>query len=64
MRRMTFSVMRWAVVVRIFPGACSCLRLIRVLCAVTYERWMEEGRYLNMDLLQEQGRTDLRRLTA
>ena len=46
-------------VVRIFPDARSCLRLVRALCAETHESWMEDGvRYLDMDLLQEQRRAD------
>ena len=51
-------------VVRIFPDARSCLRLVRALCAEIHESWMEDGRYLNMDLLQEQRRAGLRKLAA
>jgi len=39
------------------PGrghAESCLRLIRALCAETHEAWLEDNRYINMDLLKEQ----------
>jgi hypothetical protein len=32
----------------------SCLRLIRALTAETHEVWLEDVRYLNMDLLKEQ----------
>ena len=32
-----------AEVVRIFPDARSCLRLVRALCAETRESWMEDG---------------------
>ena len=52
-------------VVRIFPDARSCLRLVRALCGEARESWMEDGvRYLDMDLLQEQRRADLRKLAA
>ena len=52
-------------VVRIFPGARSCLRLVLALCAETRESWMEDGvRCPDMDLLQEQRRADLRKLAA
>lgn len=40
-------------VVRIFPNAESCLRLIRALCVETNENWLEAQRYLNMDYLRE-----------
>ena len=32
-------------VVRIFPNAASCLRLIRALCVETHENWLETHRY-------------------
>jgi transposase-like protein len=41
-------------VVRIFPNPASCLRLVRALCAETHEAWLEDNRYINMDLLKEQ----------
>ena len=59
------EIKRRTKVVRIFPDARSCLRLVRALCAETHESWMEDGvRYLDMDLLQEQRRADLRKLAA
>jgi hypothetical protein len=30
------------------------LRLVRALCAETHEAWLEDNRYINMDLLKEQ----------
>jgi putative transposase len=36
-------------VVRIFPNAQSCLRLIRALAVETHENWLEQHRYLNME---------------
>lgn len=47
-------------VVRIFPNTESCLRLVRALCVETHETWLEDNRYLNMDLLEEQRRERLR----
>ena len=41
-------------VVRIFPNAASCLRLVRALCAETHEGWLEDHRSLNMEFLKEQ----------
>ena len=39
--------------VRIFPNASNCLRLIRALAVETHEDWLEASRLLNMDLLKE-----------
>ena len=59
------EIKRRTKVVRIFPDARSCLRLVRALCAETHENWMEDGgRCPDMDLLQEQRRADLRKLAA
>jgi hypothetical protein len=38
----------------------SSLRLVRALCVETHEAWLEDNRYLNMDLLKEQHRERLR----
>lgn len=51
-------------VVRIFPNAQSCVRLIRTLAAEIHEGWLEDNRYLNMDLLKEQKKEQLRRRDA
>jgi putative transposase len=40
-------------VVRIFPNAESCLRLVRALAVETHENWLEAIRYLNMEHLKE-----------
>lgn len=47
-------------VVRIFPNAASCLRLVRALCVETHEEWLQGTRYLNMDLLAEHKKELLR----
>ena len=39
---------------RIFPDEASCLRLIQALAIETHEEWVDENRYLNMDLLRKQ----------
>jgi putative transposase len=47
-------------VVRIFPNVASCLRLIRALGVEKHELWQEQSRYLDMSLLAEQKKEDLR----
>jgi len=54
------EIKRRTVVVRIFPNAASCLRLIRALAVETHENWIEATRYLNMDLLREHKKELLR----
>ena len=65
LERLNEEIKRRTKVVRIFPDARSCLRLVRALCAEIHESWMEDGvRCPDMDLLQEQRRADLRKLAA
>ena len=52
---------RRTLVVRIFPNAESCLRLVRALAVEIHEDWIEATRYLNMELLEEHKREQLRR---
>jgi putative transposase len=47
-------------VVRIFPNAESCLRLLRALAVETHENWLESPRYLNMQHLTEDKKEALR----
>jgi hypothetical protein len=47
-------------VVRIFPNAESCLRLIRALAVEMHENWLEAHRYLSMDDLCEHKKEALR----
>ena len=47
-------------VVRIFPNAASCLRLVRALAVETHENWLEGTRYLNMQHLAEHKKEALR----
>jgi putative transposase len=57
--RFNEEIKRRTRVVRIFPNAASCLRLIRALAVETHEQWLEANRYLNMDLLKEQRKLTL-----
>ena len=60
LERLNEEIKRRTRVVRIFPNMQSCLRLIRALTAETHEAWLEDARYLNMDLLKEQKKELLR----
>jgi transposase-like protein len=53
LERLNEEIRRRTYVVRIFPNAESCRRLIRALAVETHENWMEANRYLNMDDLRE-----------
>ena len=61
LERFNQEIKRRSIVVRIFPNAESCLRLVRALAAETHENWLEENRYLNMSDLKEAKKTDLRK---
>ncbi len=58
--RLNEEIKRRTRVVRIFPNTESCLWLVRPLCVETHESGLEDNRYLNMDLLEEQWRERLR----
>jgi transposase-like protein len=45
LKRLNEELRRRTRVVRIFPNAASCLRLIRTLCVETHESWFEDKRY-------------------
>ncbi len=59
LERLNEEIKRRTRVVRIFPNTESCLRLVRALCVEIHEAWLEDNRYLNMDLLKEQRRERL-----
>ncbi|MCA9563514.1 MAG: IS256 family transposase [Myxococcales bacterium] len=63
LERVNEEIKRRTHIVRIFPNAASCLRLVRALTIETHEVWQEGSRYLNMALLQEQKKEELRRLS-
>ena len=54
LERINQELKRRTLVVRIFPHAESCLRLIRALAVEIHEDWVEATRYLNMEVLKEQ----------
>jgi len=60
LERLNEEIKRRTRVVRIFPNAASCQRLVRALCVETHEAWLEASRYLNMSLLAEQKKELLR----
>ena len=53
LERLNQELKRRTHVVRIFPNAASCLRLVRALAAEVHEDWIEQHRYLNMELFKE-----------
>ena len=64
LERLNQELKRRTHVVRIFPNAESCLRLVRALAVEMHENWLEATRYLNMDHLKEHKKEALRALAA
>jgi putative transposase len=62
LERLMEEIKRRTLVVRIFPNAASCLRLIRALAVEMHENWIEATRYLNMEPLSEQKKEALRKI--
>ncbi|HLH04160.1 MAG TPA: IS256 family transposase [Bryobacteraceae bacterium] len=62
LERLMEEIKRRTLVVRIFPNAAACLRLVRALAAEKHEEWIEAMQYLNMDPLKEQKKEALRKL--
>jgi putative transposase len=60
LERLNEEIKRRTHVVRIFPNAESCLRLVRALAVEMHENWLEAHRYLNMDDLREHKKEVLR----
>jgi putative transposase len=60
LERINQELKRRTHVVRIFPNAASCLRLVRALAVEIHEDWIEGTRYLNMDLLREHKKEQLK----
>lgn len=54
LERINEEIKRGTYVIRIFPNEDSCLRLVRAVLVEIHEDWIEQHRYLNMDLLKEQ----------
>ena len=63
LERVNEEIKRRTHIVRIFPNAQSCLRLVQALTIETHEVWQEGSRYLNMELLRELKKEELRRLS-
>jgi putative transposase len=61
LERLNQEIKRRTHVVRIFPDAASCLRLVRALAVEAHENWLEAIRYLNMEHLKEHKKQTLRR---
>ena len=61
LERLNEEIKRRTHVVRIFPNAEGCLRLVRALCVETHENWLEAHQYLNMDYLRELKKEALRK---
>jgi putative transposase len=64
LERLNQELKRRTLVVRIFPNAASCLRLVRALAVEIHEAWLEATRYLNMDHLREHKKEALRAIAA
>ena len=62
LERFMEEIKRRTLVVRIFPNASACLRLVRALAAETHEEWIEAMQHLNMEPLKEQKKEALRKL--
>jgi putative transposase len=60
LERLNQELKRRTHVVRIFPNAESCLRLVLALAVETHENWLEGTRYLNMQHLYEHKKEALR----
>jgi putative transposase len=61
LERLNHELKRRTHIVRIFPNAESCLRVVRALAVEPHENWLEGTRYLNMDHLIERKKEALRR---
>jgi putative transposase len=62
LERLMEELKRRTLVVRIFPNAEACLRLVRALAVEIHENWIEAMQYLNMEPLREQKKEALRKL--
>jgi len=62
LERQNEEIKRRTHIIRIFPNAASCLRLVRALAVEMHENWIEATRYLNMDLLKERKKEEMRKL--
>ncbi len=56
--RLNQEIKRRTLLVRIFPDEASCLRLVRALAVEIHEEWVDENRYLDMELLRTHRKTN------
>src|SRR5262249_55890206 len=64
LERLNQEIKRRTLVVRIFPNAPSCLRLVRALAIEIHEAWLEATRYRHMSTAKEQKKGALRPIAA
>lgn len=62
LERLNEEIRRRTYVVRIFRNVESCLKLVRALTVERHEAWLEDHRYLNMDILKEHKKETLRQV--
>jgi putative transposase len=62
LERLMEEFKRRTLIVRIFPNAASCLRMIRALAIEMHENWIEATRYLSIEPLSEQKKEALRKI--
>ena len=60
LERFNEEIRRRTHVVRIFPNAAACLRLVRALAVETHENWLEAHPYLNINDLRQHKKIHLR----
>ena len=61
LERFNEEIKRLTYVLRIFPNAKSCFRLVRSLSVETHENWLEANRSLTMVDLKALKKTELRK---
>lgn len=62
LERLNEEIKRRTLVVRIFPNAAACLRLVRALAVEMHENWIEATRYLNMEFLRAHKKEQMRKV--
>jgi putative transposase len=60
LERLNEEIRRRTRVVRLFPNVESCLRRVRALAVETHEDWIEDTRYLSMEVRREHQKEQLR----
>lgn len=63
LERLNQEIKRRTLLVRIFPNEASCLRLVRALAVEIHEDWLEGTKYLNMELLKEFKKEEVRKIS-